>query len=89
LENLNCSEDIDRTWENIKENVKISAKGGLHLYELKQHIPWFDEEYSQFIDKREWAKMQWLLDPNQGNVDNLNNVRRAASRHPGTTRRNI
>ena len=25
--------------------------------------------------------MQWLQDPNQSNVDNLNNVRREASRH--------
>jgi hypothetical protein len=25
--------------------------------------------------------MQWLQDPNQNNVDNLNNVRRGASRH--------
>jgi hypothetical protein len=25
--------------------------------------------------------MQWLQDPSQGNVDNLNNVRREASRH--------
>ena len=25
--------------------------------------------------------MQWLLDPNQGSVDNLNNVRREASGH--------
>jgi hypothetical protein len=27
------------------------------------------------------AKMQWLQNPNQSNVDNLNNVRREASRH--------
>jgi len=27
------------------------------------------------------AKMQWLQDPNQSNIDNLNNVRREASRH--------
>jgi hypothetical protein len=26
LENLNDSQDINRTWENIKENIKISAK---------------------------------------------------------------
>jgi len=26
LENLNDSEDINRTWENNKENIKISAK---------------------------------------------------------------
>jgi len=25
--------------------------------------------------------MQWLQDPNQSNVDNLNNVRREAIRH--------
>jgi hypothetical protein len=25
--------------------------------------------------------MQWLQDPNQGNEDNLNNIRREASRH--------
>ena len=25
LENLNDSEDINRTWENIKENIKASA----------------------------------------------------------------
>jgi len=25
--------------------------------------------------------MQWLQDPNQSNVDNLNNVRSAATRH--------
>ena len=27
--------------------------------------------------------MQWLQDPKQNNVDNLNNVRREASRHFG------
>jgi len=27
------------------------------------------------------AKMKWEQDPNQSNVDNLNNVRHEASRH--------
>jgi len=44
LENLSDSEDIKRTWENIKENFKTSAKGSLGLQELKQHKPWFEEE---------------------------------------------
>ena len=43
LENLGDSEDINRAWENLKENIKTSAKEGLSLYELKQHKPWFDE----------------------------------------------
>jgi type I restriction-modification system DNA methylase subunit len=44
LENLSDGENINRAWENIKENIKISAKGSLGLHELKQHKPWFDKE---------------------------------------------
>ena len=81
LENLSGNEDINRAWENIKENIKTSARKSLGLYELKQHKPWFDEERARFLDKRKQTKMQWLLDPNQGSVDNLNNTRRETSRH--------
>ena len=35
LENLCGSEDINRAWENIKENIKTSAKDSLGLHELK------------------------------------------------------
>jgi len=52
----------------------------LGLQELKQHKPWFDEECSSFLDQRKQAKMQWIHDPSQSNVDNLN-MRRDASRH--------
>jgi hypothetical protein len=48
---------------------------------LKQYKPWFDEESSQFVHQKKQAKMQWLQDPNQSNVDNLNNVKHAANRH--------
>ena len=34
-----------------------------------------------YIDERKQAKIQWLQGKNQSNVDNLNNVRREASRH--------
>jgi hypothetical protein len=81
LENVNVSEDINRVWENIKGSIKISAKGSLGLYERKQYKPWFDEECSKFLDQRKQAKMQCLQNPNQSNIDHLNNVRREASRH--------
>jgi len=48
LENLSVSEDISRACENIKVNIKTSAKGSLSLFELKQHKPWFDEECLPF-----------------------------------------
>ena len=51
------------------------------MHELKQHKPWFDEEYLGFLDQRKQAKIQWLQNPNQSNVDNLNNVKCEASRH--------
>jgi hypothetical protein len=81
LENLNVSEDINRALENIKESIKILAKESLGLYERKQHKPWFDEECSKFLDQRKEAKIQWLQNPNQSSVENLNYVRREASRH--------
>jgi hypothetical protein len=48
---------------------------------LRQHKPWFDEGSLRLSDQRKQAKVQWLQDPNQSNVDNLNNVRREVSRH--------
>ena len=66
--------------ENIKENIKNSTKDSLGLQELKQHKPWFVEECLHFLDQRKQAKMQWVQDPIQSNVDNLNHVRREASR---------
>jgi hypothetical protein len=65
LENLNVSEDLNRAWENIKDNIKISAKESLGLYERKQHKSWFEEECSEFVDERQQAKMQWLHNSNK------------------------
>jgi hypothetical protein len=36
---------------------------------------------SRFLDQRKQAKMQWVQDPSQSNVETLNNVRCDASRH--------
>jgi len=71
LQNLSDSEDINRAWENIKENIKSSAKDSLSLHELKRHKPRFDEECLHFLDQRKQAKMQWVQNPSQSNVDNL------------------
>jgi hypothetical protein len=60
LENVNVSEDINRAWENIKKNIKVSAQEGLGLHERKQHKAWFVAECAQFLDKRKQAKIQWL-----------------------------
>ena len=43
--------------------------------------PWFDEECVGFLDQRKQAKLQWVQDPSQSNVDNVNNVRQDTSRH--------
>ena len=58
LENLIDSKDINRAWENIKENIKTSAKDSLGLCELKQHKPWFGEECSRFFNQRKQDTMQ-------------------------------
>jgi hypothetical protein len=51
------------------------------LHEIKQHKPWFDKKCLGVLDQRKQSKMQWIQDPNQINVDKMNNVRRDASRH--------
>jgi hypothetical protein len=56
LENLNVSEDINRAWENIKENIKISAQESLGLHERKEHKPCFDAECAEFLEKRSRLK---------------------------------
>jgi len=61
LENLRDDKNINRAWENIKDNIKTSAKKSLGLLELKQHKPWFDEECLGFLDQRK----QWTHDPSQ------------------------
>jgi hypothetical protein len=38
LEKLSDSEEINRAWEHIKENIKTSAKDSLGPHELKQNI---------------------------------------------------
>jgi len=35
LENLTDGEDVNCAWKNIKENIRISVKESLGLYELK------------------------------------------------------
>jgi hypothetical protein len=81
LENVNENEDINRTWENIKENILTSAQESLGLHEFKQNKPRFDVECLGFLGQRKRAKMQWIQDPSQSNLDSLNNVRREVSRH--------
>jgi Mlc titration factor MtfA (ptsG expression regulator) len=51
LENLRDGKDINMAWENIKEDIKLSAKS-LVLHELKQHKPWFDKECLGYFDQR-------------------------------------
>jgi len=49
--------DINSVW--IRENMKASARG-LGYYELKQHKPWFNEDFSTLIYQGKQAKLQWL-----------------------------
>jgi hypothetical protein len=39
LENFGENVDMNRAWENIRENIKISTNESLGHYELQQHKP--------------------------------------------------
>ena len=53
LENSDEDEDVNRTWENIKENIQTSAKESLGLDGFKQNKPCFDEECLGFFGSKE------------------------------------
>jgi hypothetical protein len=76
LENLDTEVDINRAWETVRENIKISAEESLGYYELKKHKPWLDEGCSKLLDQRKQAKLQWLQDTSEINGDNLKNIGR-------------
>jgi fructose-bisphosphate aldolase class 1 len=48
LKNLIDDEDTNRAWESIRDNIKTSDKESLGMHGVKQHKPWFDEEYLVF-----------------------------------------
>ena len=43
LEKLSKNEEVNRAWENIKENIKTSANEIPRVYELRKHKPRLDE----------------------------------------------
>jgi hypothetical protein len=47
LENLEDSGDINRAWDSIRENIKISSQEGLGYGELKHRKTRFDKEFSE------------------------------------------
>ncbi|PNF26485.1 hypothetical protein B7P43_G14322 [Cryptotermes secundus] len=81
LENLETEVDVNKAWETVRKNIKMSAKESLGYYEPKKHKSWFVEGCSKLLDQRKQAKLQRLQDPREINGDNLNNIRREASRH--------
>jgi hypothetical protein len=81
LEDLDAGVEVNSPCEMIRENKKISATESLGYFETKKHKPCFDKKYSKLSDHRKQAKLQWLRDPSEINGDNLNKVRREASRH--------
>jgi hypothetical protein len=50
LEILEVSGNANRAWDNIRENIKISAQESLGYCESKHFRPWFDEECSKLVD---------------------------------------
>ncbi|PNF23951.1 hypothetical protein B7P43_G10044 [Cryptotermes secundus] len=55
LENFDTEVDVNKDWETIRDNIKISAKESLGYYEPKKHKPWFDEGCSK-LQKREYLR---------------------------------
>jgi hypothetical protein len=65
LEILYTGADVNKAWETIRENIKISAEENLGNYELKKHKPWFYDGCPNLLGQKKQDKLQWLQDPNE------------------------
>jgi hypothetical protein len=74
FESLDPEVDINRTWETIRDHIRIAAKESVGYYKLKKHKPWFDEQCSKLLDQGKQAKLQWLQNPSEVNGVNQNNI---------------
>jgi len=75
LGNLSNDEEINRAWENIKENIKTLAKESLGLHESKQHKPWCDEECIGFRSK-ETVKCSGYRNQNKEKLADISGAKR-------------
>jgi hypothetical protein len=89
LENLQDNGDINSTWDINTEDINISAKESLGYCKSKHHIPQFDEECLNFVDRRKQAKLQLLQNPSEVKEGNISNVRWESSRHLRNKKGNI
>jgi hypothetical protein len=51
LENMDTEVDVDKTWESITENIKISARESLGYHELKKNKSCFDDGVQNYYTK--------------------------------------
>jgi predicted metallo-beta-lactamase superfamily hydrolase len=77
-ENLEGGLGINRAYKNTKQDIKTFAKDSICHYKLKQHKPWFDEEYK--INR--WTKAGYtaMVAETKQNEDNMKNARREVRR---------
>jgi hypothetical protein len=82
LENLDDEMDINRAWETIIDNIKISDEKNLDNYKLKSYTSWFNEGCSKLLDRRKQANLQMLHYPRQINWDTIVTCRPVAGQRP-------
>jgi hypothetical protein len=80
LENLENNGGINRAWDNMRQNITISAQKSLSYCESRHRKPWFDEECSKLTEQRK-VKLQWSQDPSEMNENNFSNIQQEARKH--------
>ena len=74
--NENADEvDINDTWENIRDNIKVATGESIGYYEVKKRKPWFDDDCLNVVERRKQARLKFLQDPKQLNRDNYHTER--------------
>jgi hypothetical protein len=70
LEKFDEYVDIGKAWKTVRQNIKMSVKGGFVYYETKHH-KWFDEECSKILHQRKQSELLRLQTPSQKEMEIL------------------
>jgi hypothetical protein len=92
LGSSSASEFYNPTFQNTT-TVPLTECSETAAYKIQTQGNYPEDKIRQeclgLLDQRKQAKMQWMQDPSQSNVENLNKARQDASRHLSNKRKHI
>ena len=71
----------------IRDSIRASAEEKVGIFQTYKNKLWFDQEWSELVNKRKQTKLVWLQNPNNQAAEDLTNIMRDNCRTTKKTKR--